>query len=124
MKKFTGPVRLSSVAAQTIRPKNYLEQLQATLTQSLQWASFEPNGETLWAKVRSTISDHLLREWQKGVLIGTKPEQAFFVRCDRTTMTQADIDVGRLICLVGVAPARPAEFVIVRIEMSTAAPTS
>jgi phage tail sheath protein FI len=61
-----------------------------------------------------------LREWRRGLLTGKKPEQAFFVKCDRTTMTQNDIDNGRLICEVGVAPVKPAEFVIFRIGQWTA----
>jgi hypothetical protein len=76
---------------------------------------FESNGERLWANVRRTISDFLLNEWKTGRLMGITPEEAFFVRCDRTTMTQNDIDNGRLICEIGVAPLRPAEFVIFRI---------
>lgn len=80
-----------------------------------QWAVFEPNNENLWANVRSTIEDFLITLWRDGALAGTKPEQAFFVKCDRTTMTQNDIDNGRLICLIGTAPIKPAEFVIFRI---------
>jgi phage tail sheath protein FI len=52
--------------------------------------------------------------------MGTKPEEAFFVKCDRTTMTQSDLDNGRLVCLIGIAPIRPAEFVIIRIGQWTA----
>jgi len=57
---------------------------------------------------------------RNGALEGTKAEQAFFVKCDRTTMTQTDIDNGRLICVIGVAPVKPAEFVIIRIGLKTA----
>jgi len=85
----------------------------------LQWVVFEPNREGLWANVRAAVEDFLLAEWRKGAFQGTKPEQAFFVRCDRTTMTQNDIDQGRLICLIGVAPVKPAEFVILRIACVT-----
>src|SRR5688572_4101194 len=120
MEKPRTPIRLSQPLVKMIRPQGYTEQLQATLTQSLQWAVFEPNNEALWSRVRSTLSDYLIGEWQKGVLLGTKADQAFFVRCDRTTMTQADLDNGRLICLVGVAPFKPAEFVIFRIDLKTA----
>ena len=63
----------------------------------------------------STIEDFLLNEWRNGALLGDKPEEAFFVRCDRSTMTQNDLDNGRLICLIGVAAVSPAEFVIFRI---------
>ena len=58
--------------------------------------------------------------WRDGALLGDKPEQAYFVRCDRTTMTQNDLDNGRMICLIGIAPVKPAEFVIVRIGLWTA----
>ena len=73
----------------------------------------------MWANVRRTVQDFLLNQWQTGALAGSKPEQAFLVRCDRTTMTQDDIDNGRLIVVVGVAPLKPAEFVIFRIGQWT-----
>ena len=57
---------------------------------------------------------------QNGTLLGEKPEKAYFVKCDRSTMSQNDLDNGRLICLVGVAPLKPAEFVIFRIGQWTA----
>jgi phage tail sheath protein FI len=94
--------------------------IEASIERGLQWVVFEPNSEPLWARVRRTISDFLTVVWRNGALEGTKPEEAFFVRCDRTTMTQADIDNGRLIVQVGVAPVKPAEFVIVRIGLWTA----
>jgi phage tail sheath protein FI len=94
--------------------------LEHSIEKSTQWAVFEPNNESLWANVRQTISDFLLVTWRTGALMGTKPEEAFFVRCDRTTMTQNDLDNGRLICLIGVAPTYPAEFVIFRIGQWTA----
>jgi phage tail sheath protein FI len=74
----------------------------------------------LWAAVRRSIEDFLLTEWRNGALMGDKPENALFIRCDRSTMTQNDLDNGRLICLIGVALLRPAEFVIVRIGLWTA----
>jgi hypothetical protein len=84
-----------------------------------QWAVFEPNAEELWANIRRAVEDFLYNEWKNGRLMGVNPEEAFFVRCDRTTMTQSDIDNGRLICLIGVALLRPAEFVIFRIGQKT-----
>ena len=89
--------------------------LEASLDRGTQFAVFEPNDERLWARVRQTITDFLTRVWRDGALMGTKPEEAFFVKCDRTTMTQDDIDNGRLIILIGVAPVKPAEFVVIRI---------
>jgi hypothetical protein len=94
--------------------------IEASLDQGLQWVVFEPNAEPLWARVKRSVSNFLTLVWRNGALEGTKPEEAFFVKCDRTTMTQTDIDEGRLICLVGVAPVKPAEFVIVRIGLWTA----
>jgi phage tail sheath protein FI len=100
--------------------RRYFAYLERSIDKGTQWAVFEPNGEQLWANVRSTISDFLFNEWQNGALLGDKPEKSYFVKCDRSTMTQNDLDNGRLICLIGVAPLRPAEFVIFRIGQWTA----
>ncbi len=103
-----------------VNVRRYFAYLERSIDKGTQWAVFEPNGEQLWANVRRTIEDFLLNEWQNGALLGDKPEKAFFVRCDRSTMTQNDLDNGRLICLIGVAPLKPAEFVIFRIGQWTA----
>lgn len=100
--------------------RRYFAYLERSIDKGSQWAVFEPNGEQLWANVRRTIEDFLLNEWQNGALLGDKPEKSFFVKCDRSTMSQNDLDNGRLICLIGVAPLRPAEFVIFRIGQWTA----
>lgn len=94
--------------------------IEASLDRGLQWVVFEPNAEPLWARVRRVVSNFLTTVWRAGALEGAKVEEAFFVKCDRTTMTQNDIDNGRLIVVVGVAPVKPAEFVIVRIGLWTA----
>jgi phage tail sheath protein FI len=94
--------------------------LEHSIDKSMQYAVFEPNNERLWASIRRTVEDFLYVQWLSGALLGAKPEGAFFVRCDRTTMTQNDLDLGRLICLIGVAPTKPAEFVIFRIGQFTA----
>jgi phage tail sheath protein FI len=99
--------------------RRYFAYLEHSIDKGTQWAVFEPNGEQLWANVRRTVSDFLLNEWQNGALLGDKPEKSFFVKCDRSTMSQNDLDNGRLICLIGVAPLRPAEFVIFRIGQWT-----
>mgnify|MGYP003288235017 CR=1 FL=1 len=93
--------------------------IEHSIDKGTQWAVFEPNGPRLWANIRQTVEDFLLVLWRDGALLGDKPEQAYFVRCDRTTMTQNDLDNGRLICLIGVAPVKPAEFVIFRIGQWT-----
>ena len=100
--------------------RRYFAFLERSIEKGTQFAVFEPNGPVLWENIRLTIADFLFNEWTSNHLLGTKPEQAYFVRCDRTTMTQNDIDNGRLICLIGVAPLRPAEFVIFRIGQKTA----
>jgi phage tail sheath protein FI len=84
-----------------------------------QWVVFEPNGPELWALVRQTIANFLTTCWRNGQLMGTTPDEAFFVTCDRTTMTEDDLQNGRLICVIGIAPVFPAEFVIFRIEQKT-----
>jgi phage tail sheath protein FI len=94
--------------------------LEHSIDKATQWAVFEPNNERLWTNIRQTIEDFLLVQWKSGALMGSKPEDAYFVRCDRTTMTQNDLDNGRLICLIGVSPVKPAEYVIFRIGQWTA----
>ena len=89
--------------------------LEESIEEGTQWVVFEPNDEKLWARVKQSITNFLTKVWKDGALMGTTPEEAFFVKCDRTTMTQDDIDNGRLICIIGVAPVKPAEFVIFRI---------
>jgi len=100
--------------------RRYFAYLERSIDKGTQWAVFEPNGERLWANVRRTIEDFLLNEWLNGALLGDKAEKSYFVKCDRSTMSQNDLDNGRLICLIGVAPLRPAEFVIFRIGQWTA----
>ena len=94
--------------------------LENSIDQAMQWAVFEPNNDRLWRNITQMVTDFLYVQWLNGALLGAKPEEAFFVRCDRTTMTQNDLDNGRLICLIGVAPVKPAEFVIFRIGQWTA----
>ncbi|QDG52254.1 hypothetical protein FIV42_16360 [Persicimonas caeni] len=93
--------------------------VEESLEEGLQWAVFEPNGHALWTRVRRTISGFLRTLWRDGALAGRTPEQAFFVRCDETTMSEQDRANGRLIVEVGIAPLRPAEFVIIRIGQKT-----
>ena len=99
--------------------RRYFAYLERSIEKGTQWVVFENNNERLWANVKRTIEDFLFNEWNNGSLMGAKPEEAYWVRCDRTTMTQNDIDNGRLVCLIGVSPNRPAEFVIFRIGQWT-----
>lgn len=115
-----GAARPQDPAWKDVNLRRYLDFLEKSLDAGTQWAVFEPNGEALWARVRSTVEAFLLNEWKSGALQGRSAQEAFYVRCDRTTMTQNDLDNGQLVCVVGVAPVKPAEFVIVRIGQWTA----
>jgi phage tail sheath protein FI len=103
-----------------VNVRRYFNYLERSIDIGTQWAVFEPNGEALWANIRETITDFLINEWRSGALLGTKPAEAFFVKCDRSTMDQNDLDNGRLVCLIGVAVVKPAEFVIFRVGQKTA----
>lgn len=103
-----------------VNVRRYMTYLEASIDRSTQWAVFEPNGERLWANIRETVSSFLYSEWRAGALKGGSPKEAFSVRCDRSTMTQNDLDKGRLVCLIGVAVVKPGEFVIFRISRKTA----
>ncbi len=92
---------------------NYLEE---SILNGTQWVVFEPNDDALWARVRRTISAFLTNEWRKGALFGLTPDEAFFVKCDRETNPPESVDLGQLICEIGVAPVKPAEFVIFRLS--------
>ncbi len=91
--------------------------IESSIDRGLQWVAFEANAEALWAEVRAAIENFLYKLWTLGAFPGTTPRDAYFVRCDSSTMTQADIDSGRLNVVIGVAPTRPAEFVIIRIGL-------
>lgn len=93
--------------------------IEESIKANTNWAVFEPNDEVLWVRVKRTIEVFLTGMWRDGSLAGTSPEQAFFVNIGHDTMSQDDIDNGRLICVIGVAPVKPAEFVIFRISQKT-----
>ena len=91
---------------------NYLEE---SILIGTQWVVFEPNDDALWARVRRTISAFLVNEWRKGALFGLTPDEAFYVKCDRETNPAEGIDAGQVVCEIGIAPVKPAEFVIFRL---------
>lgn len=92
---------------------NYLEE---TILLGTQWVVFEPNDRMLWARIRRTISAFLVNEWRKGALFGTTPEEAFFVKCDDETNPAEGIDAGQVVCQIGIAPVKPAEFVVFQLS--------
>lgn len=101
-----------------VNVRRYLSYLERSLEAALDWTAAVPNGEPLWASVLVAVDGVLQAEWRLGHLQGATPREAYFVRCDRSTMTAADIDQGRLICELGVAALRPAEFVLLRLELA------
>lgn len=93
--------------------------VEESIDEGTQWVVFEPNDDGTWARVRQVVTNFLTIVWRNGALQGLTADQAFFVRCGPETMTQADIDAGRLICEIGIATVKPAEFVIFRIQQKT-----
>lgn len=94
--------------------------IEESIKASTSWIVFEPNNELLWLRTRRTIEIFLADVWRSGALAGATEADAFFVKIGSETMTQGDIDAGRLICVIGIAPVKPAEFVIFRITQKTA----
>ncbi|MFD5031034.1 phage tail sheath family protein [Streptomyces sp. NPDC058220] len=95
---------------------NYLEE---SILAGTQWVVFEPNDDALWARIRRTVSAFLVNEWRRGALFGLTPDEAFYVKCDRETNPPESIDAGQVICEIGVAPVKPAEFVVFRLSQLT-----
>jgi hypothetical protein len=94
--------------------------LERSLCDGLQWVVFEPNGEPLWGRIRSSVSAFLDGLFRVGAFVGSAPREAYFVRCDATTTTQRDVDAGFVNVLIGFAPLTPAEFVVVRVSVQAA----
>ena len=92
--------------------------LEETIRSQTNWAVFEPNDEVLWLRVQRTIVSFLRDMYRAGALVGATEDEAFFVNIGRDTMTEQDIANGKLICVIGAAPSRPAEFVIFRITQN------
>ncbi|MFD4829208.1 phage tail sheath family protein [Streptomyces uncialis] len=85
--------------------------LSDSVRQSTTWAVFEPNDDRLWATLRHSVTSFLTDQWRQGALLGRTPDEAFYVICDNTNNTTGTMDDGKVICDIGVAPVRPAEFV-------------
>ncbi len=93
--------------------------IEQSIDEGTQWSVFEPNDKDLWARIRQSAENFLTTVWREGGLQGSTADEAFYVRCGEETMTQDDIDNGRLIVEIGVAPVKPAEFVVFRISQDT-----
>lgn len=94
--------------------------VEQSIRMSTNWVVFEPNNSSLWARVQMTVSSFLESMFRAGMLAGDSPAEAFYVNIGTSTMSQDDIMNGRLICEIGIAPSRPAEFVIFRVTQFTA----
>ncbi len=119
-------IRLTAARTLALRPSlrqlsvvRLLTALRLSLAREMQWVVFEPNEEPLWAEVRRLVRTFLTRLYEAGAFRGATTKDAFFVTCDRTTMSQNDLDNGRLICLVGVNVAEPIEYIVLEIALET-----
>jgi hypothetical protein len=90
--------------------------LEESLYRGTQFAVFEPNDEPLWAQIRLNIGAFMQTLFRQGAFQGQTPREAYFVKCDKETTTQNDINQGIVNILVGFAPLKPAEFVIIKIS--------
>ena len=95
--------------------RRYFNYLEESVLLGTQWVVFEPNDHALWARIRRNVSAFLVNEWRSGALFGQRPEEAFYVKCDGETNPPESVDVGRVVCEIGIAPVKPAEFVIFRL---------
>ena len=94
--------------------------VEESIKANTSWVVFEPNDAALWQRVRMTIASFLDSMWRNGMLAGASPSEGYFVEIGSSTMTRDDIMNGRLICNIGIAPSRPAEFVVFRVTQHTA----
>lgn len=100
---------------QYLNVRRLFNYLQESILNGTQWVVFEPNDDALWARIRRTIAAFLVMEWRRGALFGLTPDEAFYVKCDRETNPAESIELGMVVCEIGVAPVKPAEFVIFRL---------
>jgi phage tail sheath protein FI len=98
--------------------------LEESLYRGTQWVVFEPNDEPLWAQIRMSLGAFMQDLFRQGAFQGRTPREAYFVHCDATTTTQYDIDRGIVNIIVGFAPLKPAEFVVISIQQKTASATA
>ena len=96
---------------------NYVSE---SIMEGTQWAVFEPNDERLWIRLRIAVSSFLTRTWREGALFGATPDEAFYVKCDEETNPPDVVEAGQVVCEIGIAPVKPAEFVIFRISQFAA----
>ncbi|HEY8078775.1 MAG TPA: hypothetical protein VIF62_31805 [Labilithrix sp.] len=100
----------------------FRSRVESCVALRLEWAKTSTSGPTTWFRARTSIGDYFFALWQGGALVGSKPDEAYWVRCDATTMTQTDRNLGRLVCTYGAAPIKPAEFEAFSLSIQTTGP--
>ena len=90
--------------------------IEESIEEGTRWIVFEPNDETLWRSIRRDVGAFLMRLWRDGALMGSTPQEAFFVQCDHETNPPDVIDAGMVVTRIGIAPVKPAEFIVFRIS--------
>lgn len=105
----------SDPAWRYLNVRRYFNYLEESILIGTQWVVFEPNDHALWARIRRNVSAFLVNEWRSGALFGQRPEDAFYVKCDDETNPPESVDLGRVVCEIGIAPVKPAEFVVFRL---------
>ncbi|MER6953692.1 MULTISPECIES: phage tail sheath subtilisin-like domain-containing protein [unclassified Streptomyces] len=105
----------SDPAWRYLNVRRYFNYLEESILIGTQWVVFEPNDHALWARIRRNVSAFLVNEWRSGALFGARPEEAYYVKCDEESNPPESVDLGRVICEIGIAPVKPAEFVIFRL---------
>jgi phage tail sheath protein FI len=108
-------VAASSSEWRYVNVRRLFNMIEESIARSTRWVVFEPNDTSLWKAIRRDVGAFLMLIWRQGALMGRTPEQAFFVKCDEETNPREVIDAGQVVILVGIAPVKPAEFVIFRI---------
>ncbi|MBT0772881.1 phage tail sheath family protein [Kineosporia sp. J2-2] len=109
----------SDPAWRYLNVRRYFDYLEESILAGTQWVVFEPNDDALWARIRRNISAFLVNEWRSGALFGARAEEAFYVKCDRDTNPPESVDAGRVVCQIGIAPVKPAEFVVFQLAQFT-----
>jgi uncharacterized protein len=109
----------SDPAWRYLNVRRYFNYLEESILIGTQWVVFEPNDHMLWARIRRNITAFLTTEWREGALFGRRAEDSFYVKCDAETNPPESVDLGRVVCEIGVAPVKPAEFVIFRLAQAT-----
>ncbi|WP_156252493.1 phage tail sheath family protein [Pseudactinotalea terrae] len=101
-----------------VNVRRFVNMIKESIEIGTQWVVFEPNGYDLWSILTRDLTAYLTRVWRDGALLGATPAEAFFVKCDRETNPDEEIDAGYLTALIGIAPVKPAEFVIIKISQN------